>query len=889
MKAPPPVPFSMTTRGGTDRATAVEITKKLFLMEGDMRDLLKVNDTYQDWTNLEVLVKTFTSWLKDNEVRLLTPPFVGLLGWREIPFETKVDIINYIKGYASLKKQDSYYERILFGDVEDAIEDTRRDVKEFSNRKAVDSALQDIDDMIGNEQWLSNLEQYKHIEDLEEIVESVKYSLLDDMYEYVYDHCIERGVFYRKSQMLAHIIYNYVGDNFTNLQSMIQIKYDGLTNKLSNIGLPSLDEGGRTVINDLKAVINEYLSRYPIEEDTFDEFVSNLTSEPSPLPSNQECGNILSCAAQHAIRTLPDTYREMWNRPMVVGVQSQALVMKALTEDEIIRNKLNLLLEPRHDFTKLRAGESVRSEVEKLVDEYKSVLPGSETVSFESGFERKNYLDISSTYDNSSNLHVFSYENKLTSEKKTGDFYNGIKSLIETFIQNTPVVLDAKGTVFLKKLFNVQKEAKSVEIAIDATGKGKIEASGTFLVDYPNDIFRIPKIPPTKITEAGVLMREDALKNMKEYIKVGIKSKKEFKEDWRKGTGYNKDDSVRVTGTEKTGTNWDISELSVDKLSDMMKKIRENPKLNLQDRKKAMWSFLNLKRSGDQGQALYAKNISGVFDTLDFLAASFTSINQIPYMVNSDNLKTLFVMFDINETYEQFENSLRSWVGRLDQPLSGILINVIDSIKTITMNENEKKNILGYIKELYSLGLALKGKFSGKSELAGKVKEFIRNIIEKIIEKRSIGNDGRTGQVTTYTFIKSQVSVILYKSKLVSLCKNFFGLISRLHQAVKFFRVKLYMLTDYFATSSEFTYFKESCLEGFKGIIETVLPGLFSMRGSLADYIDIMTEFSTAITSIKNQLFSVSNISPDDLMYVEEFFGFMNTITTVFKPVDFTV
>jgi len=885
MKTLPSVPFTTITRAGERINVGIEKGKGSFLIQEELAEIIREDRVHEV---INVTIESFISW-----IQIETP---------DMPEERIIEIKDFIEKFTELKKEDSYYGQLLFEDAGELFDAAKVEIDNLSDRLFLfDVVDREILGETPSEPSASRLSSEDQIKlknevfgDVDEIKEHVKGKLLDSIYTYVYNYGTEKapsglGKHFTKARTIALLFRDYIDSNFDTLEGIISLRHDGT--KLTEVILPGVPEK-----TDLKEVIKEYLSDTNVDDinkDNLDSFIGAMEMKIQSLtdscsrPENKN--DFLKCSVEY-LNTNKNTYEPFWKQSgeeeniwYRTGIRSQALSMKATPYDKKMSNILDLILEPTHDFTKDRVSGSVPLEIKSLVEEYKTAL-GDDMIILGTDFERKNYLHYSSIYDNSSNLHVYSYSNNLTNENKKGDLYKEVQGLVEKFIKTESVVRDARGTIFLEKLFNITKVARSAEIAIDAFGKGKIETGGNFMVDYPTQVFKIPVITPKGTNNS---IENDPLSIMKEFVKVGYTTKDKtrgsvFAEDWKAGQKYIEGDKIKVTvKIPKTQIEETIQELSVKNIENVMKKVIKAKGIFPHVKKRIMWTLLNLKRSGDQGQALYAGEIKGVFDTLDFLAATFASSKTIPYLINSDSLKTLFIMIDTKETYAVFTQKLKIWAK--NNGLDKIIPEIVDGISGIK-DENAKRNILGYLRELYSMGLKLKSSFQTKSIAAGAVRDFINNIKGKIVEKLNnvASKSGRDTPITTTSFIRSQLSVFLYKNTLLYLCRNFFGLISRLHQALKIINIKLENIASKI-TVNKFNEFKTRCINQTVDILKEIFPGLIDIPEGV-DYKQILEVFKTALIDINEKLFVNSNMNLEDTVYIQEFFDFMNTFIDVIRP-----
>lgn len=473
-------------------------------------------------------------------------------------------------------------------------------------------------------------------------------------------------------------------------------------------------------------------------------------------------------------------------------------------------NKLSMVLEPRHDFVAGRyknAGNFVVSKtVERLTNDYINAHRGPRLpVNTNGSFERKNYLEYSAEFDDSRYLQVYGHDNPIADESTKGIFYASIKEFVEKYIIGKPVVRDAKGTSFLRHLFGVIKESKSAEIAIDAaSGNMEIGQDGIILVDYPNEIFKIPQITPSGY-DPQLTVGQDAVGQITNIGKFsfGISHMGGGTPGWNSGTPYSSGDRIvvedrRVLNDRNNGVIHD--KLSVTNLVQSMVKINRDKQITPEQRDIAFWSCFNFKRAGDQGQALYAQKIGGVFDTLDFLAAAYASVKNIDYMVNSNSLNNLYVRVKTIMSYSEFKISLISWAERTAvatkfSQMQAVIPNLITDVEREFSDDERRMNFLSMFRELVGSTAEIYGSLQGKIEVIGQNLEKFFGFISSAETHLAISTAGLDRPSAAGSKLKN--AAVKYASYLTAnrtICSFFestFKFISRINAAVTFLNTKL--------------------------------------------------------------------------------------------------
>jgi hypothetical protein len=465
-------------------------------------------------------------------------------------------------------------------------------------------------------------------------------------------------------------------------------------------------------------------------------------------------------------------------------------------------NKLAMVLEPRHDFVAGRYSDvdniDIPETIERLTNDYIGAHSGkSLSINTKGGdFERRNYLEYSAEFDSTRHLQVFGYDAKnITDEKKGGDFYQSVKSIVEQFILNKPVVRDAKGSLFLKKIFKMDKESKTAEIAIDgASGTGmEINQDGIILVNYKDNIFKIPNIEPSKYN-VDFMNQDKVIPSINNLAKLnfGIQNKKgERTGGWSVHQKYNKGDKIYVLDERRRKNQQLYDRITVANLAKTMDLISKDSSLTPNKRDIAYWACLNLKRAGDQGQALYAKEIGGVFDTLDFLAAAYASLQGVDYLVNSDALKSLYMKITTEISYEDFKTTFINWAVRLGTKSgSDVVASWVPNLIGWTdgnrvMKENSKMDFLSMMKELIGVAITIKGTVDGKQ---GEIKNNFDKFFGFIREVSTKLSNAASRQSSTISTLKNKAnlyaSYLASKKSMITFFETTFKFISRLNAAL---------------------------------------------------------------------------------------------------------
>jgi len=547
-------------------------------------------------------------------------------------------------------------------------------------------------------------------------------------------------------------------------------------------------------------------------------------------------------------------------------------------------NRLSMVLEPRHDFMKERVkGFNIEKTIERITEDYIKSHSSKFDIISRGDFEKKNYIEYSTAFDNPRHLQSFGYEKRLTLEGKKGDFYKAVRWLVEQFISKRPLVRDAKGTVFLKKLFDITKENKTMEVTVDgASGSLKIESSGKIAVDYGRDLFKLPSITPSGVNP-DLITGSRAVNTMNKTAKVafGIKRKKKVvANDWVPGLEYKKDDTVYINIRNDT-----IDKITVANLSEKIKAYSTDKSLSPAQRDIGIWTCLNMKRVGDQGQVLFAKEIFGVFETLDFLAAAFASIKGVDYVVNSDQQRNLYVKIKRELSYREFKTELIAWAVRTGSQtnyaaLGSIIPNMIEFLETAIPTEGERMDYMALVREMIGIGSVLNKSLNDAYK--GKLKEYIGRFFEEFINNLSrsvvegIPLEKAVDKLETYT--DSQLKILFTRQALTTFCKTNFAVFSRLNSAMRFLKGGVERLQQTLQDSIPEELFR-ICYKPISDFVDQIFPGAGDIVTRL------MTGKELLLRLVENMRGRIlyADVDPEKMIYVYEFFEFFDLYIEIFK------
>lgn len=714
----------------------------------------------------------------------------------------------------------------------------------------------------------------------------LKSQFLDGMFTMVYNYSKQRDQHPTRAKGIAFSIRHYMDISYENFREIYPPKDEYELDKVllsEGVSLSSVIDTYINLLNrgSTNAEIQSMLEFYTIIQTGLNQMFANLAQQ-FVLQINRQLG---TWAPQIDLFTGVEDFP----RPALVTVQNRNLdTMDTKTNYE---NKLAMILEPRHDFKAERGkGENVRKTVDRVTNNYIDSHKRKNVVDTGGEFERRNFIEYSSTFDDTRLLQCFSYEKKkITNETAKGEFYTAIRWLVESFILGRPLVRDANGTIFLKKLFGIKKESKSAEITIDgASGSGmKIESNGQILVDYANDIFKLPTITPS-LQSPILVTGSDAVKKIKTIGKLqfGIKRKEKGKgvviaNEWTPGIEYKVNDVVFLN---VRGEDYDL--ISVPNLSRSIKTIEGDKSLTPWERDIAVWSCLNMKRAGDQGQALFAREIGGVFETLDFLAAAFASVKGIDYMVNSDKMRSLFVKVQREMNYQDFKEQTIRTAVRLGQQsqyqqLATIVPNIIAFAEKNIPQDEPRMDFLSLLMEMVGVGVTLKASLD--EAYKGKLKGYIKNFFEELIQKLSVSNldmpvDKVVDRLESAT--DAQLLTLFKGQALASFCKTNFAVFSRFNGAMVYLKngFERLMQSNVGVDQETMEEFFTICSSPIAQFIDEIFPGV----GNIVDRLSYARDVLMGLIANMRDRLLFANVDPEKMIYAEEFFDFFKLYLETF-------
>ena len=751
-----------------------------------------------------------------------------------ISMETNFRLVNdqtvYLPGYGptNIKREDFYFGNVMFGDLDNLADKMVRG--EF-RRDVLDDVDIDIDF------------QNRFVDHIYNLV-----------FQYINKDIARGGIHYTKAKAIATVVRSFIDEYYVE---MMDLEQPGSSKEIfTDIGALLIPRMGNIPLRDL---VDEMVQRVKEEGiDNLYQFLGEFTGRMEVYLKNLVFNQMV--VGVNGITMFLIGLMEMVN-------MNQALKQIELTESPImplarpslklmsmetgnaktnLENKLCMVLEPIHDFsyerTKIRGVADI---IQRLTSKYISSHKTPQTISTSGEFERRNYIEYSAEFDEPRYVQAFSYQGRLTNETKKGEFYKAVRWVVEQFIMNRPLVRDAKGTVFLEKLFNIKKESKSVEIAIDgASGGMEIGSSGILLVDYPRDIFKIPMLG-SKDKSPKLYTGDDAVRIMNHVGKLtfGIEDSSGGKRrlNWRSGDKYTAKEKIFVENFI-TGKREKYSVISVANLSKSMASVEKLKTLAPWEKDLAYWSLLNLKRAGDQGQALYAQKIDGVFETLDFLAAAFASSRGVDYLVNSDSLNVLYMKIKQDIKYPDFKRQLSALIFRtavkegyedLPKIMEGI-INFAEKLPAETGKgvDETRMDFLSIAKELLGVGVVLRSNFvqANKGKIAERMNSFFKEFTNRLAfvdfqESRSRGNSLRN-------IIDSYLQFLYQKKLITKFFDSNFQFISRLNGALTLLKKKIGRLSErgYLRSNKELKLLiREKCVLPVLGFINEIIPGVSTL------------------------------------------------------------
>lgn len=409
-----------------------------------------------------------------------------------------------------------------------------------------------------------------------------------------------------------------------------------------------------------------------------------------------------------------------------------------------------------------------------------------------------------------------------------------IIGMFATYFGNRRVFRDAKGTTLIGHLESSNQEIAKLngsknfaEKLFDGNGPNKLSDRDVLKTDYIKQVFNAPSVYATEVAKHYTMSKTPYILTQPQMTNKGDQI---FPYQTRK--------FVIKDGTKEIEFGPSVKEMSMIMKYYMNKKNYE-----------MFWVMLNLKRSGDHGQAERAYEEGGVFETLDHLAAAYAIMIDVPtiftYSDKKQNIIGDFILTGVDLYISDVLIMISEFINAKGELIEGLLNSVLpngsimretlrdvvsryedsraESIDSI-QNEAEKTLLLNYYELCSTLIQFVKYLEENKKQLT--------NLFDKSVGKfttllRSVSSRSRTDQQPPFKVLLDGMMTLSNFTKYKKVIRSFTSLM------VKIFNISVQL----------------NVTEAIRGIIDRVYMECVGI-GKLTSRADIISYFNNIRDSV---------------------------------------